>query len=175
MTSPWTTTSPGETAPEPARTVAARTTVAGTLSTADVRYLLDVADPGVQVPPNCDLTLGMVCIDKSEPGATTWRMPADERFTNPVGVIQGGFLAACCDSAMGAATVTWARGQKVFSANAEMKISFLAPVRPGGVLTCASRVVSGGRRVAFVEADVTDDEGRLVARASSTYLLSPRS
>jgi uncharacterized protein (TIGR00369 family) len=149
--------------------------VAGALSIVDVRYLLDVADPGVQVPPNCDLTLGMVCIDKSEPGHTTWRMPADERFTNPVGLIQGGFLAACCDSAMGAATVTWAQGEKVFSANAEMKISFLAPVRAGGMLTCASRVVSGGRRVAFVEAEVTDDEGRLVAKASSTYLLAPRS
>ena len=85
----------------------------------------------------------MVCVDKSEPGGPPWRMPADERFTNPVGVIQGGFLAACCDSAMGAATVTWAKGEKVFSANAEMKISFLAPVRPGGTLTCASRVVSG--------------------------------
>jgi uncharacterized protein (TIGR00369 family) len=133
-----------------------------------------VADPGVQVPPNCDLTLGMVCIEKSEPGRTTWRMPADERFTNPVGLIQGGFLAACCDSAMGAATVTWAQGRKVFSANAEMKVSFLRSVRPGGMLTCASRVVSGGRRAVFVEADVTDDDGRLVARASSTYLLSPR-
>ena len=101
-------------------------------------------------------------------------MPADERFTNPVGVLQGGFLAACCDSAMGAATVTWARDRKVFSANAELKVSFLAPVRPGTVLRCASRVISGGSRVAFVEAEVTDGEGRLVAKASSTYLLTPR-
>ena len=139
-----------------------------------VRYRLDVADPRVQVPPNCDLTLGMVCVDKTVPGTTVWQMPADERFTNPVGVLQGGFLAACCDSAMGAATVTWAKGRKVFSANAEMKVSFLAPVRPGGTLTCTSRVVSGGGRVAFVEAEVTDDEGRLVAKASSTYLLTPR-
>jgi uncharacterized protein (TIGR00369 family) len=116
----------------------------------------------------------MICIDKTEPGRTTWRMPADERFANPVGVIQGGFLAACCDSAMGAATVTWAQGEKVNSANAEMKISFLRPVASGGMLTCASRVVSGGTRVVFVEADITDDQGRLVAKASSTYLLSPR-
>ncbi len=133
-----------------------------------------MADPRVQVPPNCDLTLGMVCVDKSEPGTTVWKMPADERFTNPVGVIQGGFLAACCDSAMGAASVTWARGRKVWSANAELKVSFLAPVRPGGSLTCTSRVISGGARVAFVEAEVTDDTGRMVAKASSTYLLSER-
>jgi uncharacterized protein (TIGR00369 family) len=139
-----------------------------------VRYRLDVADPRVQVPPNCDLTLGMVCIDKSEPGTTVWHMPADERFTNPVGVLQGGFLAACCDSAMGASTVTWVQGRKVLSANAELKVSFLAPVRPGGTLTCTSRVISGGSRVAFVEAEVTDADGRTVAKASSTYLLSPR-
>jgi uncharacterized protein (TIGR00369 family) len=133
-----------------------------------------MADPRVQVPPNCDLTLGMVCVDKSEPGTTVWRMPADERFTNPVGVLQGGFLAACCDSAMGAATVTWSEDRKVFSANTELKVSFLAPVRPGGSLTCTSRVIGGGRRVAFVEAELTDDSGRLVAKASSTYLLSAR-
>src|SRR3974390_1089183 len=121
----------------------------------------------MQVPPNCDLTLGMVCVDKSEPGVTVWQMPADERFANPAGLIQGGFLAAFCDSAMGAASVTYLEGRKVFSANAEIKVSFLAAVRPGGVLTCRSRVVSGGSRIAFVEADVTDAEGRLVAKASS--------
>ena len=133
-----------------------------------------MAGPAMQVPPNCDLTLGMVCVDKSEPGRTVWRMPADERFSNPAGLVQGGFLAAFCDSAMGAATVTWARGRKVYSANAEMKVSFLAPVRPGGSLTCTSEVVSGGSRVAFVEARVVDDEQRLVATASSTYILSDR-
>jgi uncharacterized protein (TIGR00369 family) len=128
----------------------------------------------LQVPPNCDLTLGVVCLDKSEPGRTVWRMAADERFCNPAGVIQGGFLAALCDSAMGAASVTWARGRKVRSANAELKVSFFAPVRPGGWLTVTAQVVSGGERVAFVEAEVVGDEGRPVARASSTYILAPR-
>ena len=139
-----------------------------------------MAGRSLQVPPNCDLTLGLQCVDKSEPGRTVWRMRADERFTNPAGVIQGGFLAALCDSAMGAASVTWARardvgGGKVRTANAELKISFLAPVRPPGRLTCTAQVVSGGERVAFVEAEVTDDGHRLVARASSTYILAPRS
>lgn len=127
----------------------------------------------MQVPPNCDLTLGMVCEDKSEPGRTMWRMRADERFANPAGVIQGGFIAAFCDSAMGAATVTWARGRRVRSANVEMKVSFLAAVQPGVDLWCTAEVVGGGRRAAFVEARVTDGQ-RLVATASSTYLLDPR-
>jgi uncharacterized protein (TIGR00369 family) len=129
----------------------------------------------MQVPPNCDLTLGMVCLDKSRPGLTTWRVLADERFANPAGTIQGGFLAAFADSAMGAASVTWARDRKVFSANAEMKISFFRPARVGETLTCTAEVVAGGRLAAFVEAEVVDDDGRKIARASSTYLLTARS
>jgi uncharacterized protein (TIGR00369 family) len=127
-----------------------------------------------RVPPNCDLTLGLTCVDKSEPGVTVWTMDGDERFANPVGVIQGGFVAAFADSAMATATVTGLRGQKAYTANTEMKISFLRPARVGSVLTCTARVISGGKRVSFVEADIVDDAGVLVAKASSSYLITPR-
>jgi uncharacterized protein (TIGR00369 family) len=108
----------------------------------------------MQVPPNSDLTLGMVCLDKKTAGRCTWRMTADERFANPAGIMQGGFLGAFADSAMGAAAVTFVQGRKVFAANAEMKVSFLAPVPPGATLICTAEVIAGGSRVAFVEASV---------------------
>jgi uncharacterized protein (TIGR00369 family) len=133
-----------------------------------------VATRRLQVPPNCDLTLGLVCLDKATPGRTVWQMVADERFENPAGIIQGGFLAALADSSMGAAAVTFAGDRRVAVANAEMKVSFLGPVRSGSVLTCDAAVVAGGARTAFVEASITDDEDRLVARASSTYLYRER-
>ena len=132
------------------------------------------SDRRVQVPPNCDLTLGMVCIDKTEPGRSVWRMLADERFANPVGIVQGGFVAAFADSAMGAASVTFAKDRKVFSANAEIKVSFLKPAKVGSTLTCTAYVISGGKRAAFIEAEITDEEGRMIAKASSTYLLTAR-
>jgi uncharacterized protein (TIGR00369 family) len=128
----------------------------------------------VQVPAGCDLTLGMVCVDKTEPGRTVWQMLADERFANPAGTIQGGFLSAMADTAMGSATVTWAKGRKVYSANAEMKISFFAPAKVGSALTCTAAVVSGGSRAVFAEAEIADDADRIIARASSTYILKPR-
>ena len=145
-----------------------------------------MSTPVIQVPPNCDLTLGMVCVDKSVPGETTWHAAADERFSNPAGIIQGGFLAAICDSAMGASALTFARERKVYARNAEMKVSFLAPVSVGGTLECVAKVISGGRSAAFVEAELVDlgpadatpgadPHGRLVAKASSTYLYGDRS
>lgn len=131
---------------------------------------------GPRIPPNCDLALGLRCVAKPEPGVTEWEMPADERFANPAGTIQGGVLGALADSAMAGSTVTWAaaRGWRVWAANTDLKVSFLRPAAATGVLRCSARVVSGGRRVVFVEAEVIGDDGRPVARASSTYLLSPR-
>ena len=129
-------------------------------------------------------------------------MTADERFANPAGIMQGGFLGAFADSAMGAAAVTFVQGRKVFAANAEMKVSFLAPVPPGATLICTAEVITGGSLVAFVEAsvvafdapdplpatDATSATGtpaapdgaaraageRLVARATSTYIFRER-
>jgi uncharacterized protein (TIGR00369 family) len=133
----------------------------------------------MQVPPNSDLTLGMTCVDKTTPGRTVWRMKADERFANPAGIMQGGFLGAFADSSMGAAAVTFVEDRRVFCSNAEIKISFLGAVEPGSELTCTAEVVSGGRRVAFVEASIVatapgDGAERLVARASSTYIYKDR-
>jgi uncharacterized protein (TIGR00369 family) len=124
----------------------------------------------VQVPPNCDLTLGLVLVDKSTPGRTVWRMRAQEKFANPAGVVQGGFLAALADSAMSTAAVTFLGDRRAAVANVEMKVSFLAPVPIGSVVTATASVVRGGRRVAFLEAEILDGAGDSVLRASSTYL-----
>ena len=124
----------------------------------------------LQVPPNSDLTLGMVCVDKGTPGRSVWTMVADERFANPAGILQGGFVGAFADSAMVRGDLR--RRRKVFAANAEIKVSFLAPVTIGTTLRCEAQVVAGGSRVAFVEA--THRRRAFVARATSTYLFRDR-
>jgi uncharacterized protein (TIGR00369 family) len=128
----------------------------------------------LRIPPGSDLTLGMTCEDKSVPGVTVWRMTPGEQFANPAGSMQGGFVAAFADSAMSTATVTNLQGRKAYTANTEMKISFLKAVPIGRPLICTARVIGGGQRVTFVEAEVTDTDGTLLAKASSTYLLTPR-
>jgi uncharacterized protein (TIGR00369 family) len=128
----------------------------------------------LQVPPNCDLTLGLTCVEKGADATTIWRMRVDERFLNPAGIVQGGFLSAMMDSAMGASAVLSVEDRKVYVANTEMKSSFLRPVRDGEVLTCTANVLKPGNVVAFLQAHVRDDLGNLVATASSTYLIKER-
>jgi uncharacterized protein (TIGR00369 family) len=115
-----------------------------------------------------------VCIDKSVPGATIWQMRADERFANPAGIIQGGFLSAMLDSSMGASAVTALRGRKANVANAEMKVSFLRPARVGSVLRCETSTTHAGSTVLFLEGRILDDEGNLIATATSSYIARDR-
>jgi uncharacterized protein (TIGR00369 family) len=129
----------------------------------------------LQVPPNCDLTLGLVCVDKSVPGATIWQARADERFANPAGIIQGGFLAALLDSAMGASAVTALEtGRRAFVANAELKISFLRAAKVGDTLRCETLTRSAGRTVLFLEGKVVNQDGDVLATATSSYIARDR-
>ena len=129
----------------------------------------------LQIPPNCDLTLGLTCVDKSVPGQTVWTMKVDERFLNPAGIVQGGFIAAMLDSAMGASAVTGAGKKNISVANTEMKVSFLRPAKLGSTLTCTAQVLKPGSVISFLEAKVTDETGQLIATASSSYLIKERS
>ncbi|MEC8177992.1 MAG: PaaI family thioesterase, partial [Pseudomonadota bacterium] len=49
----------------------------------------------------------------------------------------------------------------------EIKVSMLAPARPGRILA-VGRVLRRGRSVGFVEGELYDAEGRLLAAGSST-------
>jgi uncharacterized protein (TIGR00369 family) len=51
----------------------------------------------------------------------------------------------------------------------ELKINFLRPFWTG-LLVARGRVVHGGRTMGMTECDVVDDQGRLIARATSTCL-----
>jgi uncharacterized protein (TIGR00369 family) len=85
-----------------------------------------------------------------------------------MGTLHGGVLCDIADFAMGAAYAsTLADGQSFTTL--ELKINFLRPVWQAQ-LTAAAHVASGGRTVGLVECDITDDAGRLIARASSTCL-----
>jgi uncharacterized protein (TIGR00369 family) len=113
----------------------------------------------LQIPPNCDLTLGLTCLEKGADATTVWRMRVDERFLNPAGIVQGGFLSAMMDSAMGASAVLSVKDRKVFVANTEMKSSFLRPVRNGDVLTCTATVLKPGTWWPSSRRRILDEEG----------------
>ena len=89
-----------------------------------------------------------------------------QAFLNPHGTVQGGFVAAMLDDTMGPALVSKTDGGCI-PVSLNLAVSFIRPVRPGRVIG-KGRVVSQGRTVAFLEAELFDEEGELLARATST-------
>ncbi len=97
----------------------------------------------------------------------TWTVPKE--YCNTTGNVQGGILAAFADAVLGAASAAHIPAER-YPALAEMKISIFRPTPAGGDLIGKGYVVKAGKRVLFAEAEITNSEGELVARASGTEI-----
>ncbi len=89
---------------------------------------------------------------------------ADDRFLNPAGTVQGGFLAAMLDDTQGPALFAMTKGQ-VYAPTIDFSVAFVKAARPGRFV-CRGRVVNLGRTIAFTEAELFDEAGELVARGT---------
>jgi uncharacterized protein (TIGR00369 family) len=103
-----------------------------------------------------------------EPGKARMEMTADARHTNPMGTLHGGVPCTLADSAMGLAYASTLDEGETFT-TLELKINFLRPMW-SGALVAEGIVVSRGKTIGLVEARVTDEKGRLIAKASSTCM-----
>ncbi|HEX8193315.1 MAG TPA: PaaI family thioesterase [Allosphingosinicella sp.] len=126
---------------------------------------------GLPMPPVAK-TLGWTlrAIDP-EAGTIEVGFTASENFTNPTGAVQGGFVAAMLDDTMGPAVFAMGKGE-IFAPTLDLNVSFLKPARPGAFVG-KGRVVSLGKSVAFLEAELYDSAGELVARSTATARVLP--
>ena len=125
-----------------------------------------IVDGSVRLPVHDQL--GFQRVDSADARASislTWTAP--DEYSNSAGNLQGGMLGAFVDAAMGAACAAHMT-EDLYPALAEMKISFLRPARAGMKIHATARVIKPGKRLMFIEADVTDDDGNLLARVSGT-------
>ncbi len=102
----------------------------------------------------------------------TTRFNPPPSFASPRGAVQGGLIAGFLDEVMGGALLAVTEGSEhgqKLPLNLDMTMTFVAMV-PLAPIIAKGRVVKHGRRVAFLEGELFDEEGRLLARATSTAL-----
>ncbi|QPD00479.1 PaaI family thioesterase [Qipengyuania soli] len=102
----------------------------------------------------------------------TLRFHAPDSFITPRGSVQGGLVAGFLDEVMGWAHV-WATDQEEAPLNLEISMSLLKPVLKGPIVG-KGRVVRRGRKVIFLEGELFDEAGNLLARSTSTAIPTPR-
>ena len=121
-----------------------------------------------ELPPAPMGTLIGLRLIEIEPGRARFEIDADDRHHNPMGTLHGGILCDIADSAMGMAYASTLGEDESFT-TLEMKINFLRPVTRAR-LTAEGTIVQQGRTAGMTECTVTDDRGRLIARATSTCI-----
>src|SRR2546428_2252743 len=116
------------------------------------------ADAGaVPLPPAAEL-LGWKLLE-IERGRVRVQYTAREEFYNPQGNVQGGFLAAMLDDAMGPALFTLLQADQ-FAPTLEMKVNFIRAASAGPIVA-EGWVVNEGRSIAFMEGRLMTEDGSL--------------
>jgi uncharacterized protein (TIGR00369 family) len=110
-------------------------------------------------------------ITESEPGRVVLELEAGPQHRHGGGVVQGGVITQIADAAMGMSLATL-QEDGMWNTTIELKINFIRPVVSGRI-QAVGRVVEMRQTLLFSEADVVDEQGRLVARASSTCMPVP--
>ena len=99
-------------------------------------------------------------------GRAVLTLEAGPRHANPMGTLHGGVLCDLADLAMGSAFAsTLAPGESFTTMN--LAINFFRPVWKAR-LRAEARVVNRGKTVGYIECEVTDQDGKQVAKANST-------
>jgi uncharacterized protein (TIGR00369 family) len=115
-------------------------------------------------PPAADMLGWELVSEDPEAGTVEVAFHPGPTFLNPLGTVQGGFVAAMLDDTMGPALVSKTSGA-CMPATINLNVSFLRTVKPGRVIG-RGRVVSQGKTIAFLEGELFDEEGNLLARAT---------
>jgi uncharacterized protein (TIGR00369 family) len=122
----------------------------------------------LQIRPPVSELIGFEVAEAGE-GQVVVVLQAGTRHFNPMGTVHGGILCDIADAAMGIAFATTLAPGESFT-TVELKINFLRPVRQT-LLRAAGRVVQRGRTIGYVECEITDESGRLIAKSNSTCLV----
>lgn len=117
--------------------------------------------------PFADL-IGLQVIEQGE-GVCITELEIGEQHRNPHGVVHGAVVYALADTGMGGALTGILEDGKICS-TIEIKINYF---RPGtsGRLRCTTRVINRAKKTAAMESDVHDEQGRLLARATGTFMI----
>lgn len=96
---------------------------------------------------------------------------APPEFANKWGGVQGGLIAGFLDEVMGAAIYCHSGGT-MLPTTLDITMALIRAV-PLGPLVGKGRAVKIGKRVAFLEGELFDPEGNLLAKSTATAIPTP--
>ena len=116
--------------------------------------------------------IGLEILDV-EPGQSSAQVHWRPDLRQPAGLLHGGVVASLIDTGTAYALLLCDELRETFQAGGslvtiDLRVKYLRPVS-GGSITCTSQVSRMGRQIIHVDAVVTDDSTREVARGDAIY------
>lgn len=134
----------------------------------ELRQLSELIGPGVVFPPPCFTTMKAEFGEYESRASLTVRFPVEATLLNPVGVMQGGFIAAAIDNVMGPLSYLAMRSP---AATLNLDTQFVRGAVTGDTLTVTARVVSRTPRSLVMTAEARNQKGKLVAMATANAVV----
>ena len=107
-------------------------------------------------------------VREAKEGEITVRFTVRKDMTNPVGTIHGGIVSLMCDEVIGMACFSLYNEFHFTSIN--LTVDFLSAAREGDLLDVCAKVVRKGRTIINLECIVTNDTGKLIAKAQQNMV-----
>ena len=114
--------------------------------------------------------LGLQVVEWS-PGRAVVSLEITDKLKNRRGDAHGGVTATLLDAALGIACRSHTDDWKS-EGTVTLNVQFIEPAR--GTLLAEARLLRAGRTVAFVEGEVRDQSGAIVAKATATFKIERR-
>lgn len=124
---------------------------------------------GLEAPPAAKLLGWKLLALDIEAGTIEVEFDGKTAFVNSTGYIQGGFLAAMLDDTLGPITFAMTEG-KTLGRTIDLHIHYLKPALPGRIVGLG-KITQLGRRIAYLEGHLNDQDGNVVARATSSAMM----
>ena len=110
-------------------------------------------------------------VDGEDLGWVSGRFTPTELACNPHGMVQAGVHSVLLDAAMNFAINAALVGRNRTQATIEMTSELLRPAALASCYEVRGEVVRLTRQIAYAEASISSEEGKLVSRASGTFLV----
>lgn len=108
-----------------------------------------------------------------EAGVIEYHIQIEEKHLATPIASHGGVVASLMDSTTGISALSLVCEDGFIVSTVELKLNFLAPVFLGDNLIGKSSVLSRGKRLIVTEAEVLNQDGKLVAKGMGTFNVYP--
>jgi uncharacterized protein (TIGR00369 family) len=131
--------------------------------------LMQALSQGLIPMPAIAQTVPMIASEVSH-GSVTFLVTADERHTNPLGGVHGGFAATVIDSITGCATHTVLAAGEGYGTT-DLNVKMCRPLPFNQQLIAIGRVINVSRNLVISEGHIRDEDGKLYAYGNATCMI----